>query len=295
MQINGKIVYKTICLKGRITMKIYEKLTKCLECVRKQTDFVPDVAIILGSGLGALADEIKQEAVVEYSSIEGFPVSTVPGHKGRFVFGYIGDVKVVVMQGRVHYYEGYDITDVVLPTRLMRLMGAKILFVTNASGGANPDFDAGTLMLISDHICKVPNPLIGENIEELGTRFPDMSSVYSKRLGGVVKEIANENGIDLKEGVYIQLTGPSFETPAEVRMCRLLGADAIGMSTACEVIAARHAGMEIVGVSLVCNKGAGISPTPLSHEEVQEAANIAAPKFKKLVKDSVARFGDFLK
>ncbi len=276
-------------------MKIYEKLTKCLECVRKQTDFVPDVAIILGSGLGALADEIKQEATVEYSSIEGFPVSTVPGHKGRFVFGYIGDVKVVVMQGRVHFYEGYPICDVVLPTRLMRLMGAKILFVTNAAGGANPEFNAGELMLIKDHICKVPNPLIGANVEELGTRFPDMSKAYSERLGECVKAVAKENGIDLKEGVYIQLTGPSFETPAEVRMCRLLGADAIGMSTACEVIAARHAGMEVCGVSLVSNKGAGISPTPLSHEEVQEAANIAAPKFKKLVKDSVARFGGFLK
>ncbi len=276
-------------------MNIYEKLEKCLECVREQTKFVPDVAIILGSGLGALADEIKTEAVVEYSSIVGFPVSTVPGHKGRFVFGYIGDVKVVVMQGRVHFYEGYPITDVVLPTRLMKLMGAKILFVTNAAGGANPEFDAGDLMLINDHICKVPNPLIGQNVEELGTRFPDMSAVYSERLRNVVRDVAKENNVDLKEGVYVQLTGPSFETPAEVRMCRILGADAVGMSTACEAIAARHAGMEIVGVSLISNKAAGISETPLSHEEVQEAANIAAPKFKKLVKDSVARFGEFLK
>ncbi len=276
-------------------MNIYEKLEKCLECVREQTKFVPDVAIILGSGLGALADEIKTEAVVEYSSIVGFPVSTVPGHKGRFVFGYIGDVKVVVMQGRVHFYEGYPITDVVLPTRLMKLMGAKILFVTNAAGGANPEFDAGDLMLINDHICKVPNPLIGQNVEELGTRFPDMSAVYSERLRNVVRDVAKENNVDLKEGVYVQLTGPSFETPAEVRMCRILGADAVGMSTACEAIAARHAGMEIVGVSLISNKAAGISETPLSHEEVQEAANVAAPKFKKLVKDSVARFGEFLK
>jgi purine-nucleoside phosphorylase len=294
MKINGKMTYK-FDLKGILNMKIYEKLEKCLECVRKQTDFVPEVAIILGSGLGALADEIKQEAIVEYSSIEGFPVSTVPGHKGRFVFGYIGDVKVVVMQGRVHYYEGYPITDVVLPTRLMKLMGAKILFVTNAAGGANPEFDAGNLMLINDHICKVPNPLIGENVDELGPRFPDMSSVYSKRLRNIIKEVAKESGVELKEGVYVQLTGPSFETPAEVRMCRILGADAVGMSTACEAIAARHAGMEIVGVSLISNKGAGISETPLSHEEVQEAATLAAPKFKKLVKDSVVRFGELLK
>ncbi|MBE6648671.1 MAG: purine-nucleoside phosphorylase [Ruminococcaceae bacterium] len=276
-------------------MSIYAKLEKCLECVRKQTDFVPDVAVILGSGLGALADEIKKEAVVEYSSIEGFPVSTVPGHKGRFVFGYMGDVKVVVMQGRVHFYEGYPITDVVLPTRLMKLMGAKILFVTNAAGGANPEFDAGDLMLINDHICKVPNPLIGANVEELGTRFPDMSEVYSSRLRNVVRKVASENGVDLKEGVYVQLTGPSFETPAEVRMCRFFGGDAVGMSTACEAIAARHAGMEIVGVSLISNKAAGISETPLTHEEVQEAANLAAPKFKKLVTDSVSRFGEFLK
>lgn len=276
-------------------MSIYKKLEKCVECVRKQTDFVPDVAIILGSGLGALADEIKTEAVVDYSSIEGFPVSTVPGHKGRFVFGYIGEVKVVVMQGRVHYYEGYPITDVVMPTRLMRLLGAKILFVTNASGGVNTDFNAGDLMLINDHICKVPNPLIGANVDELGTRFPDMSEVYSARLRNVVREVAKESDIDLKEGVYVQLTGPSFETPAEIKMCKAIGADAVGMSTACEAIAARHAGMEICGVSLVTNKAAGISETPLSHEEVQEAANIAAPKFKKLVKDSVERFGELLK
>ena len=276
-------------------MKVYEKLQKCLACVRSQTDFEPEVAIILGSGLGALADEIKQEAIVDYSSIEGFPVSTVPGHKGRFVFGYIGEVKVVVMQGRVHYYEGYPIEDVVLPTRLMKLMGAKILFLTNAAGGCNPEFNAGELMIISDHICKVPNPLIGANVDEIGTRFPDMSTVYSARLRNVIRAIAENSEIDIKEGVYVQLTGPSFETPAEVRMCRLLGGDAVGMSTACEAIAARHAGMEICGISLISNKGAGLSETPLTHEEVQEAANIAAPKFKKLVKDSVARFGEFLK
>ncbi len=275
-------------------MNTYEKLQKCLACVRIQTDFVPDVAIILGSGLGALADEIEQVATVDYSSIEGFPVSTVPGHKGRFVFGYIDGVKVVVMQGRVHYYEGYPIEDVVLPTRLMKMMGAKILFLTNAAGGCNPNFNAGDLMIITDHVCKVPNPLIGANIDELGTRFPDMSNVYSERLRGVLSDIAKKSGIDVKEGVYVQLTGPSFETPAEVRMYKLLGGDAVGMSTACEAVAARHAGMEICGVSLISNKAAGLSETPLTHAEVQEAANIAAPKFKKLVRDSVACFKEFL-
>jgi purine-nucleoside phosphorylase len=265
-------------------MKVYEKLQKCLACVRSQTDFEPEVAIILGSGLGALADEIKQEAIVDYSSIEGFPVSTVPGHKGRFVFGYIGEVKVVVMQGRVHYYEGYPIEDVVLPTRLMKLMGAKILFLTNAAGGCNPEFNAGELMIISDHICKVPNPLIGANVDEIGTRFPDMSTVYSARLRNVIRAIAENSEIDIKEGVYVQLTGPSFETPAEVRMCRLLGGDAVGMSTVPEVIVARHCGIEVFAMSVITDLGVEGIVEKCSHEEVQRAAEKAQPKMTRIMK-----------
>lgn len=198
----------------------------------------------------------------------------MPGHKGRFVFGYVGDVPVVAMQGRVHYYEGYSISDVVLPTRLMKLMGAEVLFLTNAAGGVNFDFKAGDLMMITDQIGSfVPSPLIGPNIDELGLRFCDMSHVYDLDLQQVIRNAACKLGIDLKEGVYIQLTGPAFETPAEVRMCRTLGADAVGMSTACEAIAANHMGMKICGISCISNLGCGMTENPLTHEEVQETAD----------------------
>lgn len=269
-------------------MTAKEKLQKCYESFKAKIDFVPEIAIILGSGLGALADEIDVKAVLDYGDIDGFPQSTVPGHKGRFVFGYMDGVPVVIMQGRVHYYEGYSMQDVVLPTRLMKLMGAKVLFVTNASGGVNPSFSAGDFMLITDQIANfVPSPLIGSNFEELGTRFPDMSEIYDKDLRGIVINTAKELDIKLQQGVYIQLTGPNFESPAEVRMCRTLGADAVGMSTACETIAANHAGMKICGISCVANLGCGLTENPLTHKEVMEAADKAAPLFKKLIRASV--------
>jgi len=270
---------------------VYDKLQDCLKSVRKVTDFVPKVAIVLGSGLGDFANDIKVEAEIDYSEIKGFPVSTVPGHAGKFIFGYIDDVPVVCMKGRVHFYEGYEMIDVVLPARLMHLMGAEILFLTNASGGINKDFSAGTLMMITDHISTfVQNPLIGKNIEELGTRFPDMSHVYDLELCDKIRKAAKDNDIDLKEGIYIQFTGPSFESPAEIRMAATLGADAVGMSTVVEAIAANHCGMRICGVSCVCNMAAGISPTPLTHDEVQAAANETAPKFKKLLREAVKQF-----
>ncbi|MDL2302251.1 purine-nucleoside phosphorylase, partial [Lachnospiraceae bacterium OttesenSCG-928-D06] len=213
------------------------------------------------------------------------------GHAGKFIFGYIADVPVICMKGRVHFYEGYDITDVVLPVRLMKLLGADILFLTNASGGVNKNFHAGDLMLIEDHIaCFAPNPLIGENIEELGTRFPDMSTIYDKALSEIIRQSAKENRINLQEGVYAQLTGPSFESPAEIRMLRTLGCDAVGMSTAVEAIVANHMGMRVCGVSCISNLAAGMSDNPLNHEEVQEAADMAAPAFKKLVTEAVSRF-----
>lgn len=271
--------------------QVYEKVNNCLKSVRKVTDFVPKVAIVLGSGLGDYANDIKVEAEIDYHDIEGFPVSTVPGHAGKFIFGYVGAVPVVCMKGRVHYYEGYDMSDVVLPTRLMKMMGAEILFLTNASGGINKSFKAGSFMMLTDHISTfVPNPLIGPNIEEFGTRFPDMSHVYDEKLQEILRETARENDIHLNEGVYIQFTGPSFESPAEIRMAKTLGADAVGMSTVVEAIAANHMGMRICGVSCVCNLAAGISPTPLTHDEVQQAANEAAPKFKKLLTESVKKF-----
>ena len=267
--------------------KAYERLQKCYECFKSKISFVPDIALILGSGLGDYADTIKQEAVLEYKDIENFPVSTVAGHKGRFVFGYVGDVKVVVMQGRVHYYEGYSMEDVVLPVRLMKLMGAKVLFLTNASGGVNFDYSAGDFMLISDQICMAPSPLIGENLDELGPRFPDMSNIYDRELRKTVRETAASLGIKLQEGVYIQLTGPNYESPAEIRMVRTLGADAVGMSTACEAIAANHCGLKTVGISCVSNLACGMTDKPLSHAEVQETADKAAPLFRRLVTESI--------
>lgn len=263
---------------------MYKKLMACVASIREKTDFKPEIALILGSGLGDYADGVKVEAVVDYSDIEGFPVSTVKGHKGRFVFGYVGEVPVVIMQGRVHYYEGYSMADVVLPTRLMGMLGAKILFLTNAAGGINESFKPGTFMMITDHITTaVPNPLLGPNIEELGTRFPDMSEVYSNRLQNVIRKSAGECGVEVREGVYVQLTGPSYETPAEIRMCRIWGGDAVGMSTACEAIAARHMGMEVCGISCITNLAAGMSKKKLDHKEVQETADRVSVEFKKLV------------
>ncbi|MBQ6408794.1 MAG: purine-nucleoside phosphorylase [Butyrivibrio sp.] len=270
---------------------IYEKLQKCVEAVRSKTDFVPDVALVLGSGLGGFAENIKIETEISYCDIPGFPVSTVPGHAGKFIFGYLDNVKVVCMKGRVHFYEGYQISDVVLPARLMKMLGAKILFLTNAAGGLGEGFNAGDLMLITDHISIfAPNPLIGPNVDELGPRFADMSNVYDKDLQDVIRKTAKDNGIDLKEGVYCQLTGPSFESPAEIRLLGKLGVSAVGMSTVNEAIAANHMGMRICGVSCISNLAAGISETPLCHEEVQEAADKAAPLFTKLVKESIKGF-----
>ncbi|MGN0167483.1 MAG: purine-nucleoside phosphorylase, partial [Acetatifactor sp.] len=225
-----------------------------------------------------------------------FPVSTVPGHAGKFIFGYIDEIPVVCMKGRVHFYEGYPVSDVVLPARLMKLMGAEILFLTNAAGGVNTSFHAGDLMLIKDHISVfAPNPLIGPNIEELGVRFPDMSTVYDRELQALIKKAAKENNIFLQEGVYAQLTGPSFESPAEIRMMRTLGCDAVGMSTVVEAIAANHMGMKICGISCISNLAAGMTMNPLTHEEVQEAADMAAPNFKKLVTETVRGMKSLLK
>ncbi|MBQ2803312.1 MAG: purine-nucleoside phosphorylase [Lachnospiraceae bacterium] len=274
---------------------VYEKLQKCYACVREKTDFVPKVAIVLGSGLGDYASQIQVTAEIPYSEIEGFPVSTVPGHAGKFIFGYIDELPVVCMKGRVHYYEGYDITDVVLPIRIMKLLGAEILFLTNAAGGVNTSFHAGDLMLIKDQIAAfAPNPLIGPNIDELGTRFPDMSNVYHKELQQIIKDTAKKNNIFLQEGVYAQLTGPSFETPADIRMLRTLGCDAVGMSTVVEAITANHMGMKICGISCICNLAAGMTENPLTHEEVQAAADMTAPCFKKLLTESVKAFGSVL-
>ena len=269
--------------------RVYDKLLTCYESVKTKVNFTPRVALILGSGLGELADEIDIKHIVNYNEIEGFPISTVQGHKGRFVFGYIENTPVVIMQGRIHYYEGYSMTDVVLPVRLMKLMGAEVLFLTNAAGGVNANFQAGDLMLIKDQISSfVPSPLIGENINELGTRFPDMSQIYNIELQELIKKTAQELNITLQEGVYVQFTGPNFESPTEVKMARILGGDAVGMSTGCEAVAANHMGLKICGISCISNLASGMTKNPLTHSEVQETADRVAYDFKRLVKQIIS-------
>ena len=275
--------------------KAYERLLKCYQCFKDKINFKPEVALVLGSGLGDYADTIRVEAVLDYHDIEGFPVSTVSGHKGRFVFGYVGDVPVVIMQGRVHYYEGYSMEDVVLPTRLMKMMGARVLFLTNASGSVNYDYKAGDFMMITDQISNfVPSPLIGPNEEMLGERFSDMSEIYRKDLCEIMRGAAADLQIPLQEGTYIQLSGPNFETPHEVKMCRILGGDAVGMSTACEAIAANHMGMKVCGISCISNLGCGMTDQPLSAEEVKETADRVAPLFKQLITESIVRIGKMI-
>ncbi|MBQ8004162.1 MAG: purine-nucleoside phosphorylase [Oscillospiraceae bacterium] len=265
--------------------EIYEKLVAARDYVRGKTDFIPQVAIVLGSGLGGLADEIECAVSIRYSDIPGFPVSTVAGHEGRFVFGSLEGVPVVAMQGRVHYYEGYDVRDVVLPVRLMGMLGAKTVFLTNAAGGINKGFAQGALMMITDHISSlVPSPLAGANIDELGVRFPDMSEVYSGKLREIIRESAEKLSVDVKEGIYIQTAGPNYETPAEIRAYERMGADAVGMSTAIEAMAARHMGMQVCGISCITNMAAGLSPRPLTHEEVKETADRVSRDFKRLVR-----------
>lgn len=265
-----------------------KELQNMYENIRKKTAFQPEAALVLGSGLGNFAETIHIEKTLDYREIDGFPVSTVPGHKGRFIFGYVDDLPVVIMQGRVHYYEGYSMREVTLPIRLMGLMGARVLFLTNASGGVNMGYQAGDFMMIQDHIsCMIPSPLIGPNDETLGPRFPDMSDPYDSRLREIIRRTAEAEQIPLKEGVYLQLTGPAYETPAEIRMARAFGADAVGMSTVCEAIAANHMGMKVCGISCITNMASGILPQPLSHSEVQETADRVAPLFERLVRKSL--------
>lgn len=273
-------------------MTAEEKLIQCFKNIKDHIPYPPKIALVLGSGLGDLANELEVDATIPYASIRNFPLSTAPGHRGAFVFAKIGEIPIVIMQGRIHYYEGYPMTDVVLPIRIMKMMGAEILFLTNAAGGANKNFSAGNFMLITDHIaCLVPSPLIGKNFETLGVRFPDMTQVYDRDLRIHIKAAADALHIPLKEGVYCQFTGPAYETPQEVRLAGMLGADAVGMSTAVEAVAARHAGMRVCGVSFISNLAAGMSSSLLSEREVLDAGEKAAPLFKQLVLNSIGRIG----
>ena len=253
----------------------------------KLGDFVPEIGIVLGSGLGELADEFCDLAI-PYCEIPGFEASSVSGHKSRLVFAKINGKNVVMMQGRFHYYEGHPIQKVVLPIKVMKKLGVKTVILTNAAGGVNASFNPSDLMIITDHINHMNvNPLIGPNDDTMGDRFPDMSEVYTPELVDLVRKTASKLGIDTQEGVYMALTGPSYETPAEVRMARILGADAVGMSTVPEAIVAKWAGMNVIGISCICNSAAGVSTVALSHADVIHAANIAKERFKSLVKEVI--------
>jgi purine-nucleoside phosphorylase len=261
-----------------------DQLNLGMKVIRDRTKLVPGIGLILGSGLGFLADEVQGATVIGYGELPGFPVSTVEGHASRLVLGYLREKPVAVMKGRFHYYEGYSMERIALGMRLLARLGAKLLIVTNAAGGIRRDLEPGDLLLITDHINLMgSNPLIGTNPNHLGPRFPDMSDAYSRDLRGQAHTIAHDLGIALKEGVYAALTGPSYETPAEIRMLGRMGADVVGMSTIPEVIAAAHAGVRVLGISCVSNLAAGITDKPLSHDEVKETAEKAKESLSTLV------------
>ena len=266
------------------------KIKDAVRYLQNKLSFQPEIGLILGSGLGVMADAIENPVVIPYDQIPHFPVSTVEGHASELVAGTIEGRKVVMMKGRFHLYEGYDVKYVTFPIRVMRELGVHTLIVTNAAGGINTSYEPGNLMLISDHInFMFRNPLIGPHEEELGVRFPDMSEAYSLKLREAAKAVAAEQGLQLQEGVYIGLLGPSYETPAEIRMMRKLGADAVGMSTVPEVIVARHAGMNVLGISCISNMAAGILDQPLSHAEVMETGERVKDQFMQLVKGVIPK------
>jgi purine-nucleoside phosphorylase len=270
------------------------RLSYALAWVRGKTDLTPAAAIVLGSGLSGLADRLERAAVIPYAEIPGFPISKVPGHRGRLVVGELpvpgGTLPVVAMQGRAHGYEGWSADDVAFGPRVMCGLGVKLLLVTNAAGGVNPAFGAGDLVRITDHInLSGLNPLVGENDDRVGPRFPDLSEAYDRTLGALLEQVAAEASIPLRAGVYACMLGPTYETPAEVRMLRLLGADVVGMSTVPEVIAARHMGVRVVGISVVTNLAAGLSPKKLSHAEVAETAGKVEARLTTLVTGFLAR------
>lgn len=260
------------------------KIQEAKQYVQSKISFQPEVGLILGSGLGVLAELIENAVSISYVQIPHFPISTVEGHAGELIAGQIKGKNVIMMNGRFHLYEGYEMDKVSFPVRVMKALGVNTLLVTNAAGGINTDYQPGDLMLIQDHInMTARNPLIGPNESELGVRFPDMSEAYSNRLRNIAKKMGEEQGIVLQEGVYAGLLGPTYETPAEIRMLRTLGADAVGMSTVGEVIVARHAGLEVLGISCISNMASGILKQPLSHDEVMETTERVKDKFLKLI------------
>lgn len=266
-------------------MYSYEDLKETARYIESKLKSKPKIAIILGSGLGPLVDEISNRVEIDYKDIPGFPLSTVAGHDGKLVCGEISNKPVIAMKGRFHYYEGYDVSQVVIAIRVFKLLGIDQLLVTNAAGGINKSFSPGDLMIIRDHISFfAPSPLRGKNFDEFGVRFPDMSEAYSKKLRELLRKAAEEVGVKMQEGVYVFTKGPMYETPSEIRALGVLGADAVGMSTVPEVITARHAGMNVMGISCITNMAAGILNHPLSHEEVMQTAKQAEKNFTLVVK-----------
>ncbi len=267
------------------------KVIEASEYIKQKIGEAPEIAIILGSGLGSLADDITVtgKSFINYSEIPHFPVSTVVGHEGRFVYGELEGKKVIMMQGRFHFYEGYNMNSVTLPILVLNQLGVKKIIITNASGGVNTKFKPGDLMLLTDHInYSGANPLIGKNIEDIGPRFPDMSTTYNKEFMKIAKTAAQEINVEVVEGVYFMFTGPSFETPAEIKMARILGGDTVGTSTVPEAIVANYCGMKVLGISCITNMAAGILEQPLNHTEVLETANKVSNNFKSLVKKIIA-------
>ena len=270
-----------------------ERIASLVAAVREWTTVVPDVGIVLGSGLGGLADELEEPVAIPFDALPGWPAATAPGHVGRLIAGRLGGRPVVMLQGRFHLYEGNDPGLVVQPVLLFRALGARIVVLTNAAGGLDQSFGPGTLMIMNDHINLTGrSPLIGRNADTLGPRFPDMTEAWSPQLRSRLHAAAADEGVDVREGVYVGLTGPAYETPAEVRMLAALGGDAVGMSTVLECIAARWVGLEVCGVSLITNAGAGYSGEPLTHEEVLEAGSVAGPRLARVIRRFVTDLGD---
>lgn len=264
-----------------------EKINQSVAFIREKTNFNPEIGIILGTGLGGLVREINIEHLLNYQDIPNFPVSTVEGHIGRLIFGTLAGKKVIAMQGRFHYYEGYTMQEVTFSVRVMKFLGIKHLIVSNASGGVNPDFEIGDIMIISDHINLLPNPLIGKNYDELGPRFPDMSDAYDKELISKAESIALKLGISVKKGVYVGVTGPTLETPSEYTYFRNIGGDAVGMSTVPEVIVARHMGIPCFAISVITDLGVPGKIVKVTHEDVIEMASQSEPKMTQLIKELV--------
>lgn len=275
---------------GKRMKHILVKIKEAKEFIQSKTKFQPEIALILGSGLGRMVEDIEESVYIPYGEIPHFPVSTVEGHAGRLVFGRLAGKNVVAMQGRFHYYEGYSLAEATFPVRVIRSLGIRLLIVTNAAGGINKSYSPGDLMLISDHINLLGgNPLVGPNSADLGERFPDMSEAYSKRLRLLARDIAKQEQIEIREGVYCAMLGPSYETPAEIRFLDRIGADAVGMSTVPEVIIANHGKMEVLGISCITNMAAGVKEEKLNHEEVIAAGNEAVERFTQLIKGVVRR------